>query len=141
LITAEAAPARFLIRVSADAVVIEPHDTAFGTRVTVNWLTNDVRRRVRGGRRQALGPAMGLHRRHDPRIFDATAGSGRDGFVLAALGARVLLCERSRTMYALLYEARLQAGRDPWGREASERIEPVHGDSIRLLEEGAAAFD
>jgi len=60
------------------------------------------RRRFGGGRGQPLARAMGLKGGTDPVIVDATAGLGRDGFVLASLGARVTLLERSPVMAALL---------------------------------------
>ncbi len=60
------------------------------------------RRRFGGGRNQPLTRAMGLKGSANPFIVDATAGLGRDGFVLASLGARVTLLERSPVMAALL---------------------------------------
>ena len=38
----------------------------------------------------------------NPHIVDATAGLGRDAFLLASLGAKVTLIERSPMMYELL---------------------------------------
>ncbi len=60
------------------------------------------RRHFGGGRGQPLARAMGLKGGAYPVIVDATAGLGRDGFVLASLGARVTLLERSPVMAALL---------------------------------------
>ncbi len=60
------------------------------------------RRRFGGGRNQPLARAMGLKGNANPLIVDATAGLGRDGFVLASLGARVTLLERSPVIAALL---------------------------------------
>lgn len=60
------------------------------------------RRRAGGGRRQALARAVGLKSGYYPDVLDATAGLGRDGFVLACLGCRVRLVERSPIIGALL---------------------------------------
>jgi len=60
------------------------------------------RRRFGGGRRQLLGRAMGLKGGYRPTVLDATAGLGRDAFVLAGLGCYVQLVERSPIVGALL---------------------------------------
>jgi 16S rRNA (guanine1516-N2)-methyltransferase len=71
------------------------------------------RRRYGGGRRQPLARAVGLMRGHLPEIVDATAGLGRDAFVLACLGCRVHLVERSPIVGALLRDALSRAEADP----------------------------
>ena len=68
------------------------------------------RRRFGGGRGQPLARAVGLKSAHKPRVLDATAGLGRDAFVLASLGCRIELCERSRVLAALLSDALQRAG-------------------------------
>ena len=60
------------------------------------------RRRFGGGRGQPLARATGMKPGFNPVICDATAGLGRDGFVLASLGSQVTLCERSPILAALL---------------------------------------
>ena len=46
---------------------------------------------------------MGLnHRGFKPQVLDLTAGLGRDGFVLASLGASVSMLERHPIVFALL---------------------------------------
>ena len=45
------------------------------------------RRKFGGGRRQAIGRAVDLKKGANPTIVDATAGLGRDAFVLASLGS------------------------------------------------------
>ncbi len=132
---------RFLIRVSAARVVVECRETGFGAPVSVDWLTQDVRRRVRAGRRQPLARAIGLHRRQDLSVLDGTGGFGRDGFVLAALGARITLCERSAVMHALLWEATARAARESWTKQALERIDLVCADAAMVLDRGDTAFD
>jgi 16S rRNA (guanine1516-N2)-methyltransferase len=58
-----------------------------------------------GGRRQALARAVGLKRGWQPAVIDATAGLGRDGFILACLGCRVHMLERSPILAVLLEDA------------------------------------
>jgi 16S rRNA (guanine1516-N2)-methyltransferase len=92
-----------------------------------------VQRRVRAGRRQLLARAVGLHKDRNLAVLDATAGLGRDGFTLAALGARVTLAERHPTVLALLEDARERALRDGASAEAAGRTEIVHADARKLM--------
>lgn len=80
-----------------------------------------------------LARAIGLHRERDLRVLDATAGLGRDGFTLAALGARVTLAERNPTVASLLTDARERALRDPATAEAAARTEIVCMDARKLM--------
>ncbi len=54
--------------------------------------------------KQPLARAAGLKPGFRPTILDATAGNGADGFVLAGLGSRVTMCERSPIIGALLQD-------------------------------------
>jgi 16S rRNA (guanine1516-N2)-methyltransferase len=71
------------------------------------------RRRFGGGRGQPLARAVGVKPRYSPRVFDATAGLGRDAFVLACIGCRVTLCERVPALAALLDDAIHRARAEP----------------------------
>jgi len=91
------------------------------------------RRRYGGGRSQPLARAAGMKPGFNPTVWDATAGLGRDGFVLASLGCRVTLCERSATLAALLQDALQRADADIGGW-VCRRLHLVHGDSSELLQ-------
>jgi len=58
-----------------------------------------------GGKGQLIARAIGRHRGARPAVLDATAGLGRDAFVMAGLGCRVTLLERSPVVGALLEDA------------------------------------
>ena len=58
---------------------------------------------------------------------------GRDGFILAALGCRVMLCERSPIIHALLDDGLKRAGSDPRLSAIVNRISLLVGDSRELL--------
>lgn len=61
------------------------------------------RRLYGGGKGQDIAKAVGLnHSGFKPQVLDLTAGLGRDGFVLASLGASVLMLERHPVVFALL---------------------------------------
>jgi 16S rRNA (guanine1516-N2)-methyltransferase len=86
------------------------------------------------GRGQALPRAVGFGKGIVPNIVDATAGLGRDAFLLASLGAQVTLIERSSEMHARLHDAMARANA-AGGRyaETIARMTLLHGDSIQLL--------
>ncbi|MDB4837771.1 class I SAM-dependent methyltransferase [Marinomonas sp.] len=54
----------------------------------------DHRRKFGGGKGQDIAKAVGLNKRSNLSVLDATAGLGRDAFVLAGLGCSVAMCER-----------------------------------------------
>lgn len=54
--------------------------------------------------KQPLARAAGIKAGARPRILDGTAGLGSDAFVLASLGCRVTMCERSPILGALLQD-------------------------------------
>ena len=60
------------------------------------------RRKFGGGRGQDIAKAIGLKHGFTPHILDATAGLGRDAFVLASLGCQLTLMERMPVVAALL---------------------------------------
>lgn len=92
------------------------------------------RLRANEGRKQALAKAVGFGKGMIPNIVDATAGLGRDAFLLAALGARVTLIERSEYVHALLSDAMARASaEDRHYAEIMSRMTLLHGDSIKLL--------
>lgn len=69
-------------------------------------------RRARSTRNnEAIAKAVGLKHGKVLSVIDATAGLGRDGFILASLGATVTLLERSPIIGALLEDglARIQS--------------------------------
>ncbi len=102
----------------------------------VDFTSGAVAHRLRfgGGRGQDLAKAMGLRRGNTPKIVDATAGLGRDAFLLASLGAEVTLIERSAQMHALLADAMTRAVQEGGiFAEIMARMVLIHGESKDLL--------
>lgn len=91
----------------------------------------------RGGERgHPLVRVAGIRRDRMPSIVDATAGLGRDAFLLASAGAAVTLIERSPEVYALLQGALDQAAAEsPELAEVVARMTLVHGDARDHLPE------
>ena len=101
-----------------------------------DFLQGGVNHRLRfgGGRGQHLPKAVGMKGGQSPTIIDATAGLGRDAFLLASLGSQIILIERSDTIHELL-TAGMEAARRAGGqhKDIIERMTLIHGDSIALL--------
>jgi 16S rRNA (guanine1516-N2)-methyltransferase len=104
----------------------------------VDFVEGSVAHRLRfgGGRGQDLAKAMGLRAGKTPTIVDATAGLGRDSFLLASLGARVILIERSEQMHELLVQGMKRAAREGGQfREIIGRMTLLKGDALDLIPE------
>ena len=92
------------------------------------------RRNFGGGRGQALPKAIGMKNNPVPNIVDATAGLGRDAFLLASLGAKITLIERSKHMHQLLLQGMENARLE--NQETAEiisRMTLIYGDAKELL--------
>ncbi|KHA51239.1 class I SAM-dependent methyltransferase [Sulfitobacter geojensis] len=106
------------------------------TELRVDFVNGPVAHRLRfgGGRGQDLAKAMGLRGGKTPTIIDATAGLGRDAFLLASLGAEVTLIERSDKMHALLEQGMQRAAAEGGQlREIIDRMTLLKGDAKDLL--------
>jgi 16S rRNA (guanine1516-N2)-methyltransferase len=92
------------------------------------------RHRFGGGRGQTIAKAVGLKGGSTPTVVDATAGLGRDAFILASLGCRVTLVERSAVVSALLADGLERASADSdIGRWIGERMCLVHADAVSWM--------
>jgi 16S rRNA (guanine1516-N2)-methyltransferase len=106
--------------------------------VFVDFAAAGMRYRLKhgGSLRQMLARAAGLKSGVRPDILDATAGLGRDAFVLAALGCRVTLIERNPIIAALLADGLRTALVYPELAEIiRERMHLIRGDSVQLIRE------
>ena len=92
------------------------------------------RRRFGGGRGQPLARAAGLKKGATPQILDATAGLGRDAFVLASLGCTVHMIERSPISMALLRDGLQRACSDPEiGEMVQNRMRLTFGNACAIM--------
>jgi 16S rRNA (guanine1516-N2)-methyltransferase len=100
------------------------------------------RRRFGGGRGEAVAKAVGIKGDYLPDVVDATAGLGRDAFVLAALGCRVRMLERHPVVAALLEDGLRRGYDDPEiGGWLRERLTLLHVVSQQALSEITPAPD
>jgi 16S rRNA (guanine1516-N2)-methyltransferase len=103
--------------------------------VYVDFLAGGMRRRQRelGSSRQLIARAVGF-KGTALTVVDATAGLGRDAFLLACLGCRVTAIERCPSIWALLADGMDRAAADPdAGPIVRERIRLVWGDARAYL--------
>lgn len=92
------------------------------------------RRRFGGGRGEAIARAVGVKGKTLPDVVDATAGLGRDAFVLASLGCRVRMFERHPVVAALLEDGLQRAYDHPeMGEWLRERLTLAYGSSLKEL--------
>ncbi len=99
--------------------------------VTVDFGSDAMRHRRRSGHNELLGRAVGASRKRHLQVLDATAGLGRDSFVLADMGCVVTLCEREPVIAAMLaqgLQVALPAG-DDWLRQVVQRMSLFPGDA------------
>jgi 16S rRNA (guanine1516-N2)-methyltransferase len=90
--------------------------------------------RANAAANHALFKATGVSSAQHPQVIDATAGLGRDSFLLASMGARVTLIERSPEVHQLLQDA-LETARaaGPDLADVVARMTLLHGDARALL--------
>jgi len=92
------------------------------------------RRRFGGGRGEAVAKAVGVKSGYLPDVVDATAGLGRDAFVLAAIGCRVRMLERHPVVAALLDDGLQRGYQDAEiGGWLRERLTLIHAPSAQAL--------
>lgn len=83
---------------------------------------------------EAIAKAMGLKGNTASRIVDATAGLGRDSFMLMTLGANVTMLERSPVVAALLQDGLRRAEHSgQFGSDFATRLQFIPGQATELL--------
>jgi len=91
------------------------------------------RRQFGGGRGQPLARALGLKGGRSPGVVDATAGLGRDAFVLASLGCHVRLIERQPLLAELLDDGLRRAAADAASAGIAARMALIRADAADWL--------
>lgn len=92
------------------------------------------RRKFGGGRGEAVAKAVGVKGDYLPDVVDATAGLGRDAFVLASIGCKVRMLERNPVVAALLDDGLQRAYADAEiGGWLQERLTLLHASSLTAL--------
>ncbi len=115
--------------------LLRPGDKSLGAlKIDFNDGALTWRRNHGGGTGQAVAKAVGLKQKKNLSVLDATAGTGTDAFVLAALGCHVTLLERHPIVAALLEDALLRASLEPEVHAITERMKLHQGSSISFMD-------
>ena len=112
------------------------HDHPHMTPIVIDFLSGKTAYRRRYGHAggEAISKAVGIKKGHRPNVIDATAGLGRDAFVLANLGCRVHMIERSTIIAELLKDGLHRAEQDEKiGMMIKENLSLTCGESRQEL--------
>lgn len=99
----------------------------------VDFDNDDARRRSRQPGGELLVRAAKIRQMEQPLLIDATAGLGRDGFLLACQGFRVQMIEANPIVAALLADGLDRARLLPHLQAAVSRIHLIQGDAVDIL--------
>ncbi|WP_442964026.1 class I SAM-dependent methyltransferase [Pseudomonas sp. MM211] len=91
------------------------------------------RRQFGGGTGQMIAKAVGVQPGIRPQVLDATAGLGRDAFVLASLGCTISLIERQPLIGALLEDGLQRAAADAEVAAIVARMRLLQGNAISIM--------
>ncbi|GIU49533.1 class I SAM-dependent methyltransferase [Shewanella sp. KT0246] len=133
--------AEFELRFEQNTLTLHKRDEPKLDGIEVDFVSGAVahRRKFGGGRGQTIAKAVGLKQGISPTVVDGTAGLGRDAFVLASLGCKVIMVERHPVVAALLEDGLRRAYEDAEiGEWMRERMSLFHGSSIEALADAAA---
>lgn len=102
--------------------------------VRVDFVHGEMRWRAsHGAAGEMVARACGVRKGATPRIVDATAGLGRDAWLLASLGCQVQLCERSPAIAALLRDGLARAAAEPTLAATAARVTLIAEDALAHL--------
>ncbi len=94
----------------------------------VDFLSLDVSSKIGSKKNQPLIKAVGVKRQ---TIFDLTAGFGKDSWILASFGHRIIAFEKNKLIFTILKEALSRAAIERM--EIALRIRPIWADSLTVL--------
>ncbi len=102
--------------------------------VRVDFADAGLQRRTANGHGagEAVARACGLRKGATPRVLDATAGLGRDSWILASLGAHVEMLERVPLVHALLADGLRRAQQTVQLAGVAERL-ILHADDAQSV--------
>ncbi|EGH96402.1 MULTISPECIES: class I SAM-dependent methyltransferase [Pseudomonas syringae group] len=129
------ADADFALQLTDDGLQLQQLGDDVPGAVRVDFVEGAVahRRLFGGGTGQMIAKAVGIQPGIRPSVLDATAGLGKDAFVLASLGCEMSLIERQPIIAALLEDglARGRGDRDIGPIIARMRL--LTGNSIEII--------
>ena len=123
---------QFLLQVNEQHLELCKLDEPKLGAITVDFVEGAVahRRKFGGGRGQDIAKAIGLKHEFKPHVLDATAGLGRDSFLLASLGCQVTMMERMTIVAALLDDGLARAQLNSEVADIADNMVLIHASSI-----------
>jgi len=131
----------FQLRLLPEYLALEQLDDKQQGLVFVDFASGAVahRRKFGGGKGQSIAKAIGMKAGITLHVIDATAGLGRDAFVLASLGCDVDMVERSPVAAALLEDGLERAYLDAEiGDWMQQRMRLTHASGYDYLQQHKA---
>lgn len=127
--------AQFLLQLGAQGLQLSEVGPQAPGPVRVDFIEGAVahRRLFGGGSGQMIAKAVGVQPGVRPRVLDATAGLGRDAFVLASLGCPMTLIERQPLIAALLEDGLARARQDREVGPIAAQMRLLTGNAIELM--------
>ena len=99
----------------------------------VDFLSSKFQRRLQGAGRKSELVARAVKAGEGRTVLDCTGGLGRDAFLLAYLGCRVTIVERSRVMSCLLEDGLRRAAERASLVDVVSRIVLHHADVLDVI--------
>ena len=126
---------RFQLQLSEQHLqLVDFNNNTYGPLI-IDFISGKVshRRLYGGGKSQLLAKAVGLNKGFKANLIDTTTGLAQDSFVLASLGCKVTMVERSPPLAAMLNDALQRAREDSEISEIISSMKVIQADSIELL--------
>ena len=130
-----AGQAEFALQVGVDGLQLQDLAPSAPGPLRVDFIEGALahRRQYGGGSGQMIAKAVGIQPGVRPTVLDATAGLGRDAFVLACLDCHVQMIERNPIVAALLADGLRRARLDVHVAGIVQRMPLLVGDAIELM--------
>ncbi|HWD33711.1 class I SAM-dependent methyltransferase [Pseudomonas caricapapayae] len=127
--------AGFAVQVGASGLQIQQLGPQAPGPVRVDFVEGAAahRRVFGGGSGQMIAKAVGIAQGVRPQVLDATAGLGKDAFVLASLGCQMTLIERQPLVAALLEDGLARAASDAEVGPIVARMQLLTGNAIERM--------
>lgn len=128
--------AGFSLQIGDRGLQLQEHGPGAAGAVRVDFVEGALahRRLQGGGTGQMIAKAVGIQPGIRPFVLDATAGLGRDAFVLAQLGCTVTMIERQPVIAALLDDGMRRGLDDDEVAPIIERMRLLCGNAIALMQ-------
>lgn len=134
----------YLLTVRDSRLELQSQIDPKASALTIDFLSGAAYYRFINDRRinQPLAKAAGIKSGFRPTVLDATAGFGEDAFVLAALGCRITMIERSAVIWALLADAISRCNENETVQQVFDQYVTLKlADSIEYMSNTGRSYD